>query len=355
MLDVREVTADGPDGVRDFLAVPRALEGPQAPSRDSDAQALLAGTHPLSSHVAIRAFVAYRGEAPVGRVLLTQYSDRRDLYLGFFECVDDENVSAGLFEAAERVAAETGATAIVGPVDASFWIRYRLKASGFENAPYFSEPLNPPYYQRLFQAAGYSVSDTYVSHLFPAAPPDYDFSGFDKHLDRFRARGIRVRSPRWWEWGRTMRDIHGLLHELYSDFPVFAPIDYATFRAIFRGFRLVTDLSMVSIAHYEGQAVGFFVALPDYPASISSGSTLRRLLTVARHRRHPHRYVLAYLGSKPEFKGLGAAMTGIVIREVHRRNAGAVGTLIHEGGPTTRWAPELVGARNSYVLLRKEL
>jgi GNAT superfamily N-acetyltransferase len=152
-----------------------------------------------------------------------------------------------------------------------------------------------------------------------------------------------------------MREIHGLLHELYRDFPVFAPIDYAEFRAIFRGFRLVTDLSMVFIAHHDGHAVGFFVALPDYPASISTGSTLRRLLTVARHRRRSDRYVLAYLGAKPEYQGLGAAMTGILVREVQLRNAGAVGTLIHEGGPTTRWAPELVGARNTYVLLRKEL
>lgn len=355
MLDVREVTADTPEGVADFLAVPVVVEGRRPAGGDRDAKALLAGTHTLSRHVAIRAFVAYRGPIPAGRLMLTQYDDRRDLYLGFFECVDDEDVSAGLFEAAERVAAGTGATAIVGPVDASFWIRYRLKASGFDNAPYFSEPINPPYYQRLFQAAGYSVSDTYVSHLFPPAPKDHDLSGFEKHLDRLRARGVSIRSPRWWEWDRTMRDFHALLHELYSDFPVFAPIDYREFRSLFRGLLLVADLSMVSVARHEGQAVGFFITLPDYPASIASGSMLRRLLTIARHRRHTDRYILAYLGAKPEFKGLGAAMTGIVLREVRRRNAGAVGMLIREGGTAARWAPELVGARNSYVLLRKEL
>jgi hypothetical protein len=355
MLDVREVTAGAPGGLRDFLAVRRRLAGWQGPGRDSDAKALLTGTHALSPHCSVRAFVAYRAGLPVGRVLLTLYEGQHELYLGFFECADDEEVSAGLFEAAEQVAADARSTAIVGPVDASFWIRYRLKASGFEHAPYFSEPLNPPYYQRLFQAAGYSVSDTYVSHLFPGAPPDHDFGGFEKQLDHLRDRGIRIRSPHWWEWDRTMREIHGLLHELYRDFPVFTPIDYAEFRAVFRGFRLVTDLSMVSIAHHDGQAVGFLVALPDYPISISEGSALRRLLALARYRRHADRYVLLYLGAKPEYRGLGAAMTGLLAREVVRRNAGAVGALIHEGKVTERYAPELVGARNTYVLLRKKL
>ncbi len=321
----------------------------------ADARELLAGTHPLSRQCSVRAFVAYREGEPAGRVLLTRYEGQPELYLGFFECVDDEQVSAGLFEAAERVAADVGATAIVGPVDASFWVRYRLKASGFENAPYFSEPLNPPYYLRLFEAAGYAVSDTYVSHLFPGARPDQDFSAFEKHLDDLKARGVVIRSPHWWEWGRTLREIHGLLHELYSDFPVFAPIDYDDFRAIFRGFRLLADLSMVSIAHHEGEAVGFMVAMPDYPASIWTGSAARRLLTVARTRRHPGRYVLLYLGARPEYRGLGATMTGLVAREVNRRRAGAVGTLIHEGKVTERYAPDLVAARNTYVLLRKEL
>src|SRR5665647_3310626 len=92
-----------------------------------------------------RAFVAYDSGTPAGRVLLTRYAGEPVLYLGFFESADDVAVSARLFAAAEQVAADAGATAVVGPVDASFWIRYRLKVSGFENAPYFSEPLNPPY------------------------------------------------------------------------------------------------------------------------------------------------------------------------------------------------------------------
>ncbi len=355
MTDVREVAFGSAGDLRDILAVPRAVDASRRAGRDDDLSALLAGTHPLSPHCSVRAFVAYREGSPVGRVVVTQYEDRDEAYAGFFECVDDDEVATALLAEAERVAAEVGSTEIVGPVDASFWIRYRFKASGFENAPYFSEPLNPPSYPRLFEAAGYSVSDTYVSHLFPVAPPDYDFSRFDKHVEALREHGIRIRSPHWWEWNRTMREIHGLLHELYRDFPVFTPIAYEEFRALFRGFRLITDLSMVSIAHHDDQAVGFLVALPDYPASIGEGPLPRRLLTVARHRRRSGRYVLAYLGARPEYKGLGAAMTGMVIREVVRRGAGAVGTLIHEDGPTTRWAPELVGARNTYVLLRKRL
>lgn len=355
MVEVREVASGAPGGLRDFLSVPRALDGQRGPDRDADAKALLTGTHPLSRHCSVRAFVAYDSGTPAGRVLLTRYAGEPVLYLGFFESADDAAVSAGLFAAAEQVAADVGATAVVGPVDASFWIGYRLKVSGFENAPYFSEPLNPPYYLRLFEAAGYTVSDTYVSHVFPGAPPDHDFSGFETQLAHLQARGVRIHSPHWWEWDRTMREIHALLQELYRDFPAFTPISYPDFRAVFRGFRLVTDLSMVTVAHHDGEAVGFLVALPDYGASLSTGPALRRLLALARHRWRSDRYVLLYLGAKPGYGGLGAAMTGLLAREVVRRNAGAVGALIHEGKATERYAPDLVGARNTYALLRKQL
>ena len=60
---------------------------------------------------------------------LTRYAGEPVLDLEFFESADD--------------------AAVVGPIDASLWIRYRLKVSGFEHAPYFSEPLNPPDPQRL--------------------------------------------------------------------------------------------------------------------------------------------------------------------------------------------------------------
>ena len=355
MSDVREVLPGAARTVADFFAVADALKGPYRPARESDARALIAGTHPLSGQVTVRAFVAYRADVPVGRVLVTQYAHLTDLYAGFFECIDDADVARTLFAAAEQAAADLGSTAVVGPVDASFWIQDRLKSTGFENAPYFSEPLNPPYYQRLFEAAGYSVSDTYVSHLFPPVPPGKAAPVFDKHVQRLEARGVRIGSPHWWQWDRTLREIHALLHELYKDFPVFVPIGFSSFRELYKGLRLVTDMSMVSIAHHEGRAVGFFVALPDYPAAATSGPAWRALLTIARHRRRPARYVLAYLGASPEYKGLGAALTGVVTGEVRRRNAGAVGTLIHEDGPTTRWATDLVAARNTYVLLRKEL
>jgi len=355
VIEVREVDRAAPGVTEDFLAAPRRLDVPPDPTRDAAAKALLAGTHALSPHCVVRAFVAYRDGIPLGRVLLTHYEGQAEMYLGFFECADDQEVSEPIFAAAERVAREAQVASIVGPVDASFWVRYRLKTSGFDNAPYFSEPVNPPHHLRLFQAAGYAVSDTYVSHLFPRAAPDHDFSAFDKQVDALGERGVRIASPRWWEWDRAMREIHALLLELYRDFPIFTPIDYAEFRAVFRGFRLITDLSMVFVARHEGEAVGFMVALPDYGVSLNTGSTLERLRAVARLRRRPERYVMLYLGAKPEYRGLGATMTGLLGREIVRRDAGAVGALIHEGKVTERYAPELVGGSNTYVLLRKEL
>jgi len=354
--EVREVAGGDSRAAADFRRLPARIYPPRLRVHDAAGElALLSGRHPLSGYLSLRAFVCYDGSEAVGRMALTRYPDDPTQYLGFFECVDDEAVSGALFGHAARLGGETGATSVLGPVDASFWLRYRLKVSGFDTPPFFSEPVNQPYYLRLFQAAGYRVCDSYVSNLYPRPPEGYRFPLFDRRIDEFTRRGVELRSPRRREWELTMRELHGLLHDLYRDFPVFTPIGYRDFRAVFAGFRLITDLSMVVMAHHHGRAVGFLVAMPDYGTRLSTGPLPGRVAAFVRGRRRSDRYVLLYLGARAEYPGLGSALTGVVAHRIARRGAEAVGALIHEGRVTAGYASGLRRARTEYVLLRRDL
>lgn len=353
-VEIREVTDHV--GVADFLSLPARLYGPREPSPDTTGEpALLAGRHPLSGYFRVRPYLAYRDGRPAGRLLLTRYPDDTTVYLGCFECVEDDAVAAALLARAEDVAAEGGFERILGPVDASFWLRYRLKVSGFDQPPFFSEPVNKPYYLRLFESAGYRVCERYTSNRYPRAPVGHDFGRFDDRLRAFTRRGFDIRPPRRREWDRVMREIHGLLHELYHDFPVFKAVRFEDFAAVFGDLRRIVDLSMVTMAYHRGEAVGFLVAVPDYGPGLTSGPVAGRLLTLLRHRYRSPRYVLLYLGAQARYPGLGAAMTAAFVGRVVRRGAAAVGALIHQGTITERYAAELVTARSEYVLLRRDL
>lgn len=75
--------------------------------------------------------------------------------IGFFECVNDVNVSTFLFDEAKKWLQQRGMEAMDGPIN--FGERDRwwgLLVSGFDEALYCMN-YNPPYYQPLFEAYGF--------------------------------------------------------------------------------------------------------------------------------------------------------------------------------------------------------
>ena len=50
----------------------------------------------------------------------------------------------------EKFAKENKYKRIVGPVDASFWLKYRMKINMFYKPPYTGEPYNKDYYYKLY-------------------------------------------------------------------------------------------------------------------------------------------------------------------------------------------------------------
>ncbi|QTE28511.1 hypothetical protein [Pengzhenrongella sicca] len=315
--------------------------------------ALLAGTHPLSGTLTLRAWLAVRGGDVVGRIALTTYpGDERTGYVGFLEATDDLS-AAELFDAAAQASALEGRTALVGPVDASFWWRYRLKVTGFDERPYFGEPLNPPSHVRWWQQAGYAETDRYRSAYTVRPGRHLVVPRFEQRARLFAARGFEVRAPRPAEWDDLLGDLFGLLGELYADFPTYRAISAQTFRELFAPMRQIADFSVLRMAYRDGLPVGFLVAFPDYGVGLASASRPRQLATLARHRWRSDRYVLLYLGAR--HPGLGSALMHSFSLEMVRRRAAVIGALSHVTKPTAGYAAAQVRARSDYLLLRREL
>ena len=92
-----------------------------------------------------------------GWFIITIYPEDNIGYLGFYECINDDEVAKNLFDKAYEFCKEKGLTSIVGPVDCSFWIKYRLKINKFDLPPYTGEPYNKDYYLKQFENNGFSV------------------------------------------------------------------------------------------------------------------------------------------------------------------------------------------------------
>jgi GNAT superfamily N-acetyltransferase len=342
--------------IEKFVRLPADLYPPrERTSEPKTERALLQGEHVLSHYFETAGFLVLDDDDRAqARCMVTLYPGEEQAYIGFFECADDAGVSELLFAAAHDFCAENGRKTVVGPVDSSFWIKYRLKTDRF-GMPYTGEPYNKPYYERLFAKAGYETAETYYSTRYRAIEPDFRNERYEKRLRDFEDRGCIIKSPEKSEYSAAMAQVYDMIDSLYADFPTFRHITRDEFLALYAPMEKIIDLSMVLMAYDGGEPVGFFVCLPDFGADVCGGMTPGKLMRIIRTKHAPERYILLYLGAKKEYAGLGSALVQVIEERLKINKAASIGALVKAGKVTGGYFPELAGGRMHYILLKKEL
>ncbi|QEF97119.1 hypothetical protein Mal15_11570 [Stieleria maiorica] len=119
------------------------------------------GSHPFYNDADSRAFLARKNGRVVGRVVAivnhahNRHHNEQRGFFGFFECIDDADVSRGLFDAAADWLREQGMTDVRGPVNPSLNYEVGLLVDGFDTPPTFLIPYNHAYYGDLIEACGF--------------------------------------------------------------------------------------------------------------------------------------------------------------------------------------------------------
>ena len=338
---------------RAFLALPKQLYPTRANPRSYSTESqLVSGTHTLCKYFDIHVFTASRDGRVQSRCALTLYPDDETAYLGFFDSKDDEEAVRALFTEAERLALSKGIRRIAGPVDASFWIGYRMKANLFGEAPYFGEPCGLPWYQRLWEMNGYAVCDWYCSNMYGVSSV-YTNRKYSERLTAFLEKGYLIKSPKRSEWDRIIGEVYALIMLSFSDFPMFKYMSEDDFRKHYAGLRHIVDFSMVKMAYQNEKAVGFFISVPDYGHMLNQGTGFLTLARAYLRRIRPARYVMLYMGVDPEHRGLGKALSQTIIDELLKKQVPSIGALIHQGKVNERYVEDMIEGSYQYMLFEK--
>ena len=227
--------------------------------------------HPFYERNEIQTFLAYRGGQLCGRIAaivdqgyIEKFRERRG-YFGFFECVDDATVAAGLFDAARGWLADRDIHRVRGPLSPALNYEIGLLVDGFDTPPTFLIPYNPPYYGKLIEGCGFhQVQDLYsftgnVSKLGEVVAKRGPVS--QQIQERY---GIRLRPL---NKKRFVEDVRAFL-EIYNRSLVshwnFVPLTSAEMLHMAKGlsFMIVPELAVA--AEIDGRMVGAVFALPDY-------------------------------------------------------------------------------------------
>lgn len=347
--------ADNQKCIKDFLTLPKRIYAKnELMQNESDEAALLNGTHILSSYFTVAPILIYRGGTAVSRAVVTVYPDDSTAYLGFFESENDSEAAKLLFEAAAQIAKKNSLTEIIGPVDCSFWIKYRLKTNRFGN-PYTGEPYNKPYYLKLWEENGFSIGQKYFSNHYMTVENDKDCEKYSDRLSEKLAAGYEIKSPRPEDFDKTLREVYTLLIELYSSFPAYKRITEEEFCAMFGYLKTILNYSMVKMAYFNKTAVGFFISVPNFGNTVYGKLSPRKLFKILREKKKPLSYVMLYMGVDQNHRGLGKALAETIRRELQTQGVPSVGALIRSGNCNKDYMEHLIDFEYEYALLKKSL
>ncbi len=341
--------------INDFINLPKKLYTKKDNMEDSNTISdILLEKHPLSKYFILNKFLIYKNNEVVGRFIITEYpDDKKTCYIGFFECIDDKKVAKYLFENAYKFAKEKKYKKLIGPVDASFWIKYRLKINKFER-PYTGEPYNLPYYYKLFTDNNYKVCDHYTSQLYEKVDETYSNVKFTEHYDEFIKLGYRIEKPSIKEYDKCIGEVYDLVTNLYSDFPIFKDVGREDFLKLYKSYEKIINMDMVRMAYYKEKAVGFYISIPNYH-NIVYHLTPLNVLKILKQRKKPKAYVMLYMGVDQNHKGLGKALVYSIVEELKKNNLPSIGALAHDGKINQNYAKEKINSRYEYVLLERKI
>jgi hypothetical protein len=235
-----------------------------------DLKKVFTEANPLFEHAEMQLWLALRDGRAVGRIagiVDTAYNrTQKDnaAFFGFFESVNEAEVSGRLFETVFAWARQKGLQRVLGPMNPTTNDECGLLVEGFDASPALMMTYNPRYYLDLVAAAGFrkakdllayhlDLKDTPMERLGKLAErvkkkwPELKFSPIQrKTLDADLAKLKTVYNAAWQEnWGFVpMTD---------------AEIDFMAER--------LKPLLMVDISwlvETDTEPVGFLLALPDY-------------------------------------------------------------------------------------------
>jgi GNAT superfamily N-acetyltransferase len=155
--------------------------------------------NPAFKHCRVRFFMAFRGTAPVGRVVAIindkyiQKWNNRYCRFGWLDFIDDEEVAKALMQAVELWAKSEGMTAVHGPLGFTDLDREGMLIEGFEELGTMATYYNHPYYPRHMESLGYHKDIDWVEFelMTPKEIPEKALRVQDLVLKRSKLRLVQ--------------------------------------------------------------------------------------------------------------------------------------------------------------------
>lgn len=279
-------------------------------------------------------FMAFRDGQMVGRVAAiinrraNERWDRKQVRFGWFDFIDDPEVSVALLQAVEDWGRRQGMTEIAGPMGFIDTDREGMLVEGFDQLATMYINYNNPYYsEHMERIDGFEKANDWVELKVkvPEVVPDK----FSKITEMVRKRyGLSVHKFTRRElindgWGRRIFD---LLNTTYKDLYGFSQLSDHQINCLVNDYIKIADLNLVTGIMDGEKLVGFGITFPSFSRALQKTRDGRylpfgwwELLKILKWHKTPV-VDLLLIGVLPEYrsKGANALIFDDLIRQFQR-------------------------------------
>ena len=222
--------------------------------------------NPYFKHAEWQAWIAYRGNLPVGRISAQIDQLHRQRYgadtghFGLLESVEDTEIFAALTYTAETWLSERNTKYVSGPFNFSINQECGVLVDGFDTPPMIMMPHSPKWYGRLLEEQGYQPLKDLLAYWVNL---DFKVPQFMRILlGKFSSR-IHLRMIRRNQFKAEMEILRNIFNDAWSDNWGFIPFTEAEFSELGSVFRILLRDEYMWVAEVDGVPAAFLVALPN--------------------------------------------------------------------------------------------
>ena len=235
--------------------------------------------NPMCKYSKFVRFLAWKDGKVVGRVagiineIANRDWDHKEVRFGWFDFMDDREVSKALLEKVIEWGKSYGMTQISGPLGFTDFDNEGMVVEGFDQISSFMLKFNYPYYREHMEALGYEkVIDWQEYRIFvPEKVPEKVSRIAEIVADRYKlhVRNITKRDINKEKYGQKLFDLINRTYcELY-DFTVLPPEVIDSYVDTYLGF---IDLRyVVVIENEEGKLVALAITMPSLAHAVQKG------------------------------------------------------------------------------------
>lgn len=271
--------------------------------------------NPVFNDAEARLFLAYKNGELVGRVaaiinwLEVNNQTLKKMRFGWFDFIDDLEVSQTLFNQVESIGKEHGLEYTEGPVGFSNLDKVGVMTEGFDVIAPMVTWYNDPYYAKHYEQAGYKVEKSYSESRFPFenVKPEFFFKAQELIKKRYQLKALKfTKTEEVMPYADKMFDLFNESYASLSSFVAITDVQKEYFKKKFITF--VNPEYIKFVVDKDDNLVGFAIVMPAFSKALQKMNGklfpfgFRHILHAKKHSKE----VIFYLiGIHPDYQNKG--------------------------------------------------